>query len=477
MHRKKRPVRYPRDLKPCKSYDGFSDSDGEDTGSRASSMESFPVNLSCSLSMLDDLCGSSKSGSECSKSCCARSSSSSSRSSKKRSQDSPRGCGDKRRFHTYYGSDHGRSSSSSSRSAEPSRCGTKDKACCEKDRLVLFDTFNRFKLVSPEKRFCLYDVCGRMMSTVRFSMFGNHYYTADDAQLENDMGFLNVSSQPFYNTTPYGAQGATEDGYLDHYKFVAFSECAFPAQPCKELYYESCAAVMTQQTEDHPFRRDKHNVEDPLDDPRLATAGVSMFDFETHVLADVLFTNKSIYAAYGRLPTCREGSRDAAAFLAMTKIGTRDACKPLCDFQNVGIGYDKDRGLLRWYINGNETYRVTQIGHRPPNAKNSLVLDHGGREETVCPKQFWIGFGTYTYLDAHKPNNAEGAETRALVRLVSLPGYYFYPLRPDADTGAPVLDDTFYDDDSLPGSRVWGQGAILRLQHIKVSYRSCQRCD
>src|SRR5215207_9620350 len=86
-----------------------------------------------------------------------------------------------------------------------------------------------------------------------------------------------------------------------------------------------------------------------------------------------------------------------------------------------------------------------------------LTIVHGGKEELVAPRQLACGMGMFTLLDGYRPSK------NGLVRLSSAENLYFNP-----DTGVPA---TFVDEASLPGSRLWGQGAELRVQRYAVTYR------
>jgi hypothetical protein len=249
------------------------------------------------------------------------------------------------------------------------------------------------------------------------------------------------------------------------------SEFFFPVVLEEELIFETKLSVTTVRTEKNPFPKDTRGfLDDPLDDPRLASAGPLLYDPETQILAAIVFTNKSIFAVYARLPGCRLRAKDAASFVHMAKIGTRDFYDPLCDFDAVAIGFDAKRNILRWYVDGNEVFRVNQIGRRLPDNKIFLILDHGGRDVTVCPHQFAIGYGTFTFLDAHKPNNMIGCDNHALVRLTQQNDFYFYPFHANICTGCPVPDQSFFDPCGLECNRIWGQGASMRLLYAKVFY-------
>jgi hypothetical protein len=230
-------------------------------------------------------------------------------------------------------------------------------------------------------------------------------------------------------------------------------------------YFESKISVETHKTVDHPFGRDLFYVEDPLDDLRLATAGITMVDLISDIVAYVVFTNKSIYAIYGRLEWVHNGG-----FLHAIPIGRRNWCEPLNDYEIVGIGYSRNRGSLRWYIRGHVVLEVPQVGNKLPTSKIDLMLDTSGLDQNVCPHFWWVGFGTFSFLDAHKPNNKEVCDNYALCYLDS-DAVYRYPIRPDPITGKPVRDIYFNYCIPTKCNRIWGQGATLRLQYMCIKHR------
>ncbi len=74
------------------------------------------------------------------------------------------------------------------------------------------------------------------------------------------------------------------------------------------------------------------------------------------------------------------------------------------------------------------------------------------------PNQLDCGMGTFTLLDAHGPTG------RGLARLSTAEGVRYNP----AVAGAA---ETFVDEGSAPGSRLFGQGAQLRVGGYSVFYR------
>jgi hypothetical protein len=89
-----------------------------------------------------------------------------------------------------------------------------------------------------------------------------------------------------------------------------------------------------------------------------------------------------------------------------------------------------------------------------------VLLDHGGQEGPVSPNQLDCGIGMFTLLDAYGPGAKE------LVRLSSAPDFYF-----DPQQGEPA-PASFVDDNSLESSRLFGQGAELRVAKTVVASHS-----
>ncbi len=100
-------------------------------------------------------------------------------------------------------------------------------------------------------------------------------------------------------------------------------------------------------------------------------------------------------------------------------------------------------------------FSVDRIGHLID--RRYLTIDHGGVAQTVSPNQLACGMGMFTLLDAEQPSGT------ALVRLSSVPGFYF-----DPEVGEPA-PQTFLDDESLAGNRLFGQGAEIRVKKYVVS--------
>lgn len=244
-------------------------------------------------------------------------------------------------------------------------------------------------------------------------------------------------------------------GGLDHVKWLAymnhFSSQGYPGfdtRSGQQLSCESWISAESYGVENHPFGA---AVLDSQDDLRLGSAAMNSIDFETMMVFDFFLTNKRIYALYERLPFAREQLGNYASFTYQIPIRERNPD----DFHHLKISYDKDAGVVRWLIDEEEVFRVDQIGHRID--RQFMTLDHDGEEQAVVLRQLSCGMGMFTLLDAARPSG------QGLVKLSAAPGFYLDPL-----TGSGSA--SFVDTDSLDASRLFGQGAELRVKRYVVSY-------
>ena len=184
-------------------------------------------------------------------------------------------------------------------------------------------------------------------------------------------------------------------------------------------------------------------MRDPSDDLRLAAAAMTTIDFDTFMVFDLFLTNRRIYAFYERLPFARSRYGNYAAFSYMIPVATRTPDER----HALKIAYFKSAGIVRWFVNDREVFRVTRIGRRLD--RQYLTLAHGGVEADVSPNQLDGGMGLFTLLDGSRPSET------ALVRLSRAHGFYH-----DVGTGQVAAPGTgyFLDEKSAPGSRLFGRG-------------------
>lgn len=248
---------------------------------------------------------------------------------------------------------------------------------------------------------------------------------------------------------PFGLPGG-----VDHVKWLAYTNHLTPsgvsgyeATSGQELSGHMLISGRTFGTQGHPFGR---AVKTPNDDLRLASVAFNSIDFESWMVFDFFMTNERIYALYERLPFGRTADHNYAAFTYQIPLQERKAGQ----MHDLRIAYDRSAGVVRWLVDGEEKFRVDNIGHRID--RKYLTIDHGGVEETVAPAQLNFGMGMFTLLDGDLPSG------KALVRLSNAPNFYFDPLQ-----GEPT-PQTFVDEESKASSRLFGQGAELRVSRLSV---------
>ncbi|MEU0087019.1 DUF6081 family protein [Streptomyces sp. NPDC006274] len=261
-----------------------------------------------------------------------------------------------------------------------------------------------------------------------------------------------------------GKESDGGDGGLDHVKWYALANhrassgvLGFDADPGSVLTFDSTFSARTYGTGQHPFG---DAVADPRNDLRLASGAMTTIDQESNMVFDFFVTNEWVYAFYERLPT---PGADHVAFSYALPVERRSHPGQVND---LAISYDRSAGTVVWKVDGREVYKVDKIGFRPKD-RTHLIIDLGGREELVAPRQLAPGFGMFVLLDADAPHlgtDRDGGPRAdgALVKLTDTTSYY------DPDAGAPV-PQTFVDPDSRPGNRLWGQGARLDVRQLSIT--------
>ena len=270
-----------------------------------------------------------------------------------------------------------------------------------------------------------------------------------------------MTGEPAF-TLSLGQEGSADNPFglpstIDHVKWLAFMNAATPSGvpgfEAVEGQVLRCEATMSGETfgtAGHPFGSAVANAED---DFRLATVTMSAIDFETFVHFLFAITNERIYAIYERPPLARDVFGDYAGFVFGIPVAERNPG----DDHKLEIAFDKAAGTVRWLIQNEEVFRVDQIGHLIE--REYLLIDHGGTEQLVSPNQLNCGMGLLNLLDGSRSGGA------GLVRLSNAPGFYF-----DTEAGAPT-PGVFVDEASAATSRLFGQGAELRMKRYAVSSR------
>jgi hypothetical protein len=269
-------------------------------------------------------------------------------------------------------------------------------------------------------------------------------------------GTNDATGEPAFSITlPQESAGAGIPATNDHAKWLAYMNHlssagvpGFDTRAERELAGTARLGGRTFGTDRHPFGS---AVADPQTDLRLAAFAMTTIDLESFVVFDFLFTNRHIYAFYERLPFARTAANPYAAFSYAIPVAARREG----DVHEATIAYDRRTGIARWLLQGVEVFRVAKVG-RLLDSREHMVLDLGGREDTVVPRQLAFGMGLFTLLDAA----IDGAPP--LVRLSDQLTY----LSPS--TGA-AHTPAFVDESSRLESRLFGQGAEMDVESYTVT--------
>ncbi|MDQ4031920.1 MAG: YceI family protein [Actinomycetota bacterium] len=300
----------------------------------------------------------------------------------------------------------------------------------------------------------------------RWFYYGFGPYVGDDGVVTaSHQGLRVVSSgtNPASGKPAFVRSLAQEDdngfglpGTLDHVKWLAFTSHqastgfnGFDAVPGEVLTCESWMSGRVHGTAEHPFGG---AVTNPDDDMRLASVGMPLLDEETSTIFDFFLSNERIYVVYERLPFSRQQLGNYAAFVYQIPVASRSPH----DRHHFEICYDRSAGAVWWLLDGREVYRVDRLGYRL-ESREHLLVDHGGEETLVHPRQLNCGMGMFTALDYGR------RDQRALVRISSTENYYF-----STATGEPE-PQVFLDDESLESNRLFGQGAEIEVGRYEVS--------
>ncbi|MBD0741976.1 hypothetical protein BG418_10820 [Streptomyces sp. CBMA152] len=263
-------------------------------------------------------------------------------------------------------------------------------------------------------------------------------------------GVDHVTGRPVF--THSADQDGVASGIGDHIKWVALvggsgsERKAFEVPATGRLDCSMSMSAVSLGGERHPFG---DAVPDPDSDVRLATAVMITMDPVSHIVCDFVLTNTRIYALYERVPS--PGS-SYAAFSYAVPVAARTPEQ----WHGLTIRVEDGGRRVVWRVDGGEVLRVGRLGHRLPDRRH-MLLDHGGEEgEPVRLGRLVCGIAMLTMLDGAGPDG------RGLVRLNPAPDHYFSPRQ-----GAPHAQE-FVDGQSLPQSRSWGAGAVLKVREVAV---------
>ncbi|GAB3723954.1 DUF6081 family protein [Nocardiopsis nanhaiensis] len=306
-------------------------------------------------------------------------------------------------------------------------------------------------------------------------------YVADDGIVTTSRGQVEIAASgthpetgepAFTNTLAQEEENGGIRGDLDHVKWLSYAnheastgQMGFDAVPGRELSCETTMWGHTTGTEEHPFG---DAVVDPQDDLRLASVGLTVHDVETDTLFEFLFTNTQIYVFYERLAANRTEDNNYWSFLYTIPVADREPE----DSHRFRISYDRENGKVFWYLDGRRVFEVDRIGESLDPTDDIdygdyLMLDHGGVEEEVEPRQLACGMGSFTIVDGAVAQ--PGHDGDGLVKLSTAEDHYFDPV-----LGEPYQQN-FLDEESLEGNRVWGQGATFGMTPLVISSTPIRR--
>ncbi|WP_234347229.1 DUF6081 family protein [Streptomyces specialis] len=292
---------------------------------------------------------------------------------------------------------------------------------------------------------------------------GDEQWPAGDAVPTTSGGVLTVApagtnpatGDPAFART-YGQQA--DGSSLDHMKWLAFpqrftstGQLGFDIPDTGSISCRHRLSGQTFGTEDHPFG---DAVTDPASDLRLASVGMVSGDVQSNAIADFWITDSTIYAMYERLPT---PGATYASYTYAVPVASRTPDRA----HDLEIRYDQGGRRVTWIVDGRQKLQTDRIGTRAFDRRH-LMIDHGGTEERLTLNQVTCGLALATILDGARPGARDGD---GLVALENTPDFYFDPRQ-----GAPVPQE-FEDPASLPGNRLWGQGAELNVDWTQVVVR------
>jgi hypothetical protein len=316
-----------------------------------------------------------------------------------------------------------------------------------------------------------------------------------DGTFEVDNGVLTVDSTPFTFTYPQPPNdGPALGGGLDHVKFLTYvsnRDGTFKAFPTRstgscadatELVIEANVTCQIDLAFD-TFLYDDVDVIHVNEDYRLASCGFNTIAFQEFnnavgkgawQVADFLLANKAIFIVNERLPFGKPGFggtlNDYAGFTQFTKVARRNPS----DFHKLAIAFNAAKQTIRYLIDDEEVYKVTRPGYLPDRCE--IAIYHGGEEENSFPEYVSVGFGTFTILDAFHWNDGscEGRGLDPIAKLEATPNAYYNPYYSDYYGEPYVLDDSdFTYDGPTTEQRIWGQGADMGIDYLRVYNQKC----
>ncbi len=330
--------------------------------------------------------------------------------------------------------------------------------------------------------------CLGKCSTILFKNFVRNTFNQSDfnlvigddgIQTQNATGFT-VTSTPFTFTTVLSNDNA---------KWLKYSTKPFLfSSKCETIFEALVASKQSIDPDILPINFD-NRIRNIKEDIRLCSSAISLYDPITFITFNFALSDSALYAIYERNPNGKPhwsgnpSSKDYAAFSHAIRVSSINRDDPLKDFVRLGIGYNKSKNVVKWYMDGVEVLALDRIGLKCD--EKFRMIDYGGIEEIVRPSSFHYGFGTFSLLNMAIPNDYSrdfvinvGLDNNiANSHLVQTEDNLSYnELYPDLDGDGRMLVDptvTFgyvlnaEPDDNLD-VKLFGQGSTIKIKYIKM---------
>lgn len=304
--------------------------------------------------------------------------------------------------------------------------------------------------------------------------------TANDGTTSVSGSGLTINSSPFTYSN---------NTSLDHVKYLVFRKAPFKTQVGlnKEILFEADMSVKQTGLDTIPQQLKAapgtiNGIVDSKIDPRPCCGAFNVVDFNTLLVFDFIITNKMVYALVERLPFNLPewgGSQTYNAYTHLIPVHAREICEnddPLDDILKLGISYDYTRGVVKWLIKNKEVFRINNPGKFLDAKYRVTQITPIGQpaypQHVVRSPDLWVGFGTFSLLEASYPINPLNQVNVGLVNF-TMGGYFPYA---DANAAPPdansIALNYLADLPQLNNTTVFGQGADLRIKKLKVSTRN-----
>jgi hypothetical protein len=167
---------------------------------------------------------------------------------------------------------------------------------------------------------------------------------------------------------------------------------------------------------------------------------------------------------------------NTASHLNFIRIDTREGSGPLTNFVKSGIRFRLNQDAVDWMINDIIVYTLIGIGEFvDPQYRG---VRGPGDAYRVRPCELRFCFGTFTFLDAARPNfnyldivdpSTQQAEFGALVQLAE-PAQYVVPIAGQDGEVVPVNPAVYFATGGVDdvAFRLFGQGAALVIKDIRM---------